>query len=355
MIKGLSELRRLPRAGKIRLGVMVQGADGNSYPRATDYFVCPDEVKAVFGEKPKELRVVFPLDTQSKVFPQDLKMYRKGGGLFCSGDGETAKRWSPEGQLVDRPCPCEYLEGDKPQCKPTATLHFLLPDVPVLGVWQMTVHGRSVIIGLNSALEHFHAVFGGLRGIPFVLKMVATDTQRYDAKKRDMVRTTIQVPTLTAYMSYNEVLRTRQALGAKVDQFMLPAADVDAEDIIEAEEETVQQAGGGSAVRSGTGDASPVVGPSLHKLPDPNVIDAGVIGAAPVTVPAWTIEACFQAAKSNGVTPTEYDKYLVAVYGTADLKSDQIEAQAEAWEQAEAGGKMARDLLVQGIRLRAKK
>ena len=52
-IKGISEIVRLPRLGKIRLGIKEEGADGKLYPTPTDYFVCPDEVKKVFGEKPK--------------------------------------------------------------------------------------------------------------------------------------------------------------------------------------------------------------------------------------------------------------------------------------------------------------
>ena len=93
MIKGLSERRRLPRAGKIRLGLMVQGAGGKMHPMATDYFVCPPEVTAALSlsEQPRELPIMFPSDDPDRIFAQVLKMYRRSG-LFCSGDGETAKR-----------------------------------------------------------------------------------------------------------------------------------------------------------------------------------------------------------------------------------------------------------------------
>ena len=40
-IKGLSEQRRLPRLGKIRLGVKKKNQKGIEYPASTDYFVCP--------------------------------------------------------------------------------------------------------------------------------------------------------------------------------------------------------------------------------------------------------------------------------------------------------------------------
>ena len=52
-IKGLSDKRRLPRLGKIRLGVKaISQKSGKEYPKETDYFVCPPEVQAVYGEKP---------------------------------------------------------------------------------------------------------------------------------------------------------------------------------------------------------------------------------------------------------------------------------------------------------------
>ena len=38
-IKDVSDVRRMPRLGKIRLGIKVEAEGKNPYPRATDYFV----------------------------------------------------------------------------------------------------------------------------------------------------------------------------------------------------------------------------------------------------------------------------------------------------------------------------
>ena len=89
-IKGISEIVRLPRLGKIRLGIKKENDDGNSYPLPTDYFVCPDEVKKVFGEKPKELRVMFPTENSEQWASQYLRCYSASGSLICRGDRETA-------------------------------------------------------------------------------------------------------------------------------------------------------------------------------------------------------------------------------------------------------------------------
>src|SRR4030042_179869 len=89
-IKGVSEVVRLPRQGKIRLGIKKENAEHIHYPSPTDYFVCPDEVKKVFGEKPKELRVMFPTDEESQWASQYLRCYSESGSLICRGDGVTA-------------------------------------------------------------------------------------------------------------------------------------------------------------------------------------------------------------------------------------------------------------------------
>src|SRR4030043_166312 len=89
-IKGVSEVIRLPRLGKIRLGIKRETDDGVPYPSPTDYFVCPDEVKKVFGEKPKELRIMFPTDDESQRASQYLRCYSATGNIICRGDGETA-------------------------------------------------------------------------------------------------------------------------------------------------------------------------------------------------------------------------------------------------------------------------
>jgi hypothetical protein len=342
---------------------MVTPANGKPYPRATDYFVCPDIVQEVFGVQPKELRIMFPLDDEEKLFPQELKMYRSGGGLFCAGNGETARRWSDQGELVERSCPCEYLDGDKPQCKPTAVLNFLLPEVKQLGVWQLVCHGRTAIVSLNSALDHFTATFGGLRGIPFLLRLEQQETQRHD-KVKGMVRQTIYVPTLTAPISYADVFNYRRSLGAKIEMMMLPGAPVadDSETIEEAQTvpiEDVQatQAMGPAVERTPAEGAWAPASPTMDKIkPLQQDINAAVKASMDRVVVGWTIEGLFLAAKGIGVDSTTYGLYLSALYGSVDnVTGQQIKTQGDALEQAEAGGKVGRDVLAQVIRLKANK
>ena len=73
-IKDFKGKSRIPRLGKIRLGIKVPGTK-SEYPKATDYFVCPEEVKAVYGEKPKRLNIAFHSEELEEVFPQYYKLY----------------------------------------------------------------------------------------------------------------------------------------------------------------------------------------------------------------------------------------------------------------------------------------
>lgn len=125
-IKGVSDLRRLPRLGKIRLGIKQRSRSGQEHPVELGYFVSPPEVQKVYGEQPKELLIMFPVEDVTQIFPQAYKWYGANAGLKCKGDGETAiRRWADveeplrqeiggqhdENELVEIPCPCVRLES----------------------------------------------------------------------------------------------------------------------------------------------------------------------------------------------------------------------------------------------------
>src|SRR6056297_1826890 len=92
VIKNFDDRFRMQRLGKIRLGVKKTSKKGNEYPSAVDYFVCPPEVKEVYGEKPRRLDIMIPHDDVESIFPTSLKRYGSQSGLICRGDGEIAHR-----------------------------------------------------------------------------------------------------------------------------------------------------------------------------------------------------------------------------------------------------------------------
>lgn len=171
-IKGLTNQRRMPRLGKIHLGVKVEkkndkGEVVGNYPRAVDYFVCPPEVTAVYGEKPRELDIMFPVEDPAKFAPHHYKLYSKFRGLVCKGDGvkcmrlvdksngdfthrDTKETVMSEMTCDGRECP-QYKEA---KCKELMMLQFFLPNVPGLGVYQLDTTSYHSIVAVNSAVAY---------------------------------------------------------------------------------------------------------------------------------------------------------------------------------------------------------
>ena len=77
-IKGWSDSDRIPRLGKIALGVK----DERGIPKAVDYFVVPPEVKEVYGAEPKELDILIPNENLDSLFGSPEKI-REQYGLIC--------------------------------------------------------------------------------------------------------------------------------------------------------------------------------------------------------------------------------------------------------------------------------
>ncbi len=174
-IKDLSDKRRLPRLGKIRLGVKAVTKTGKEFPREVNHFVVPLEVSAVYGEKPTELDVMFPLNDIDTVFPQAYKFYGSGRGLKCVGNGESAMRLDETTQTMkQRDCPCDLLEQGK--CQRRAHLMVMLPTVSMGGVYQIDLGSYHSIVDINSGMDFIQALVGRFAMVPLKLKRVARET-----------------------------------------------------------------------------------------------------------------------------------------------------------------------------------
>jgi len=171
-IKGISERRRLPRQGKIKIGEKVQKENRNGkvveYPVALDHFKVPEEVAAIYGQDPKELDIIFPVNDLEQIFPQYMKKYGKVG-LHCKGDGETGTAMI-DGEMVERAC-----DLDDPWCKgcqPKGTLSYIVPKVSSMRVYQTTTGGWNSIVNINSSLDMIRGMTGGkIAFIPLKLKI----------------------------------------------------------------------------------------------------------------------------------------------------------------------------------------
>lgn len=173
-IEGISERRRLPRLGKIRLGVKVLSKKGTEYPKEVDYFVVPPEVAKVYGDKPKELDIMVPINDLGVVFPQAYKWYGSQKGLKCIGDGAKAARLNEETKaIVERECPCELLEKE---CFKRAHFMVILPRINMGGVYQIDSGSYHSMVDINSGLEYVEVLVGRFAMVPLKLRRVARET-----------------------------------------------------------------------------------------------------------------------------------------------------------------------------------
>lgn len=185
--EGFSSNRRIPRLGKIRLGIKKVAANGKEYPSEVDYFVCPDEVKLVYGPHPTELDVMLMSEDSEIIFPQKLARYGSSKGLVCHGDGVNAERLNPQTKAWEpRGCPCEFRktqENPKGDCTETANLMVLLPKVNMGGCYQLTTGSYNSTVDINSGIEYIRALIGRIAMVPLKLRRQATQTH-HDGKKQ---------------------------------------------------------------------------------------------------------------------------------------------------------------------------
>lgn len=205
-IKGLSEVRRLPRLGKIRLGIKKKAASGAEYPSEVDYFILDpqtpselenEKIKAdfvrLYGENPKSIKIMFPVADPELYFPQYYKRYGSATALKCKGDGTTAACATEEyakGLKILRKdemgLPVVECKGQEciyyknKECSEVGTLQILLPELPGAGVWQISTGSYNSIVNLNSCIDYIIAVCGRAHMMPLTLERREQETQHID-------------------------------------------------------------------------------------------------------------------------------------------------------------------------------
>ena len=175
---------KLPIGGKIKLGIKTVNDKGVEHPLELPYFVCPKEVKAIFGDEPTELTVFFPSNRREEVFPQAYEKYGSNNALLCKGDGEiskTAQKLNLEnGRWEDVKCPCEHY--DKPYdtktkiggCSKVGHLYFMIPEVSIGTFFECSTHGTVSISEINSGFNVAEVTTGGCWAmIPFRMRRIA--------------------------------------------------------------------------------------------------------------------------------------------------------------------------------------
>ncbi|MFA5153373.1 MAG: hypothetical protein WC554_12490, partial [Clostridia bacterium] len=214
MIKRLSEVRRLPRLGHIRLGIKATAASGQEYPKEVDYFILdpktpdPDwndalvkKFAELYGPKPKAIKIMFPPADPQIFFPQFYKRYGATTLVKCKGDGEVATTapefaagleqiGEDERGFIQVKClgpECPYQKGKNEfaknkECSRMGLLQVILPELPGFGIWQINTGSYNSIVNMNSAIEWLESLCGRFAMIPITLMRVPTDIQ-YEGKR----------------------------------------------------------------------------------------------------------------------------------------------------------------------------
>jgi hypothetical protein len=201
-IPGLSDSRRLPRIGKIKLGYQVKTKKKKpgckckenehcfkcSRPVETDHFIVPPEVAAVYGKDPKELNIMLPINDIGSIFPTSYKLYGSGAGLKCHGDGQIAYQYDEKKKdFIESECPCPHMGN---LCNPSGILMVILYEVNLGGCYFIRTGSYNSIIDINSGLEYVSHLVGRFDMIPLKLRRIKTDTH-HDGKKQ--IHYTLQI------------------------------------------------------------------------------------------------------------------------------------------------------------------
>ena len=196
-----------PVIGKIRLGVTVPTAKGNERPEEVPYFVLEDapDVKAVYGERPTELDVMFISDDRHEVAPYFYKLYSGGskdkngkllgGSLKCQGDGKTARHIAmrdpitgviPERACLTKSCPDWKDAKGRQACGAAMTVYVMLPRVSLFGVYQISTRSQVTMRNFVAQLKYLQDQFGVLKGIPFKIKREETMIPHHDESGKEV-------------------------------------------------------------------------------------------------------------------------------------------------------------------------
>ena len=181
-IVGFKRMQYLPRLGKIRLGIKkVSAKSGKEYPTEVDYFVCPPEVQKVYGDKPKQIDIMFPSEDFGQVIPYCYKKYGSNQKLQCKGNGEIAIYFDVETKAqIQKKCPCEFLEQKK--CAKRGHLMVILPRVSLGGVYQIDTGSGANINRVLDAMEYWKLMVGRCKCIPLTLERVPEKMSEPDGK-----------------------------------------------------------------------------------------------------------------------------------------------------------------------------
>lgn len=207
--------RRLPTAGRIRIGRTVPARSGKPRPDklASFRFTSQDkasieQVAALYGgektpwrDHPGQWEVYTPAKMLRVVMPpapitQAYELWEGGGCIRrCTGRTVQLRTQGPDGgDVVEQDCIC-WQKGTL-ECQRKTRLSVILPEVKFLGVWRLDTGSKIAseeLPGMVDTFEHLRAT----RGLPFAeLRLVEHVNQVWSVAKGKWMQSRMFVPTL---------------------------------------------------------------------------------------------------------------------------------------------------------------
>lgn len=174
--------------GKICIGEKVLTPNGKERPSALDYFrVNADDqyaklFTAAYGERPTKIPIFFVSDDKGQSCPNFMELRDKAGKRVAKGDGEqfevaTKNSDGTVSDIIVRPDNLDKWMNDLERSvggvwKEVLVLKFVIPNIPILGVWEFRTGGKdSSILNIVSTIDTVVEMAGRLKGIPFDLSV----------------------------------------------------------------------------------------------------------------------------------------------------------------------------------------
>ncbi len=243
-IDGITDINRIPVIGHIRLGKPKAKGPG----QATEYFELRDEdgcapVKAVYGEKPTKLKIMFPSNTLEDFASQYKKRYSQSQSWTCIGtSGRTAtgtckrkvdvetgdfanadtKQYIIQENMDCLGEECPEFMAKPPRCKNVMHLLVLLPDVAGFGVFQINTSSIHNMIAVNSYARLLKGMFGRCYGIPIEMSRVWKEVTPPGQNKKKVLVLQFNITESLTSLAQKQVASPFRALLCAPEQDQAP-------------------------------------------------------------------------------------------------------------------------------------
>lgn len=188
----------ITKIGTIGLGVKRKSEKtGKEYPSEVDFFAVNDTDAHVIADSfkalgisgtekwkeglggPKALPVMLTSERAEEIAPIEYEAWarsKKGNSLcLCRGNGQRANRLEKQGdesQLVERPCPCEWLQpmgGQPPKCRKQLRIFFIVPNATMQGAFQIASNSKVTMQRIRDDIAYLKStagmILGGISGL----------------------------------------------------------------------------------------------------------------------------------------------------------------------------------------------